>query len=269
MERYFWFSRSLRAAERGHSHNSNNLIGYQRFHMLLFLLSMRSSTLPPHSPIFVITPIALYTTSSSHKLSMCPLRLSPHPHGFLPILIIITRRTAHCQPQQIHHDHSINIYGEERAVRRLNIILSLEEGYITATGQPIGFDLSRINCDVAKEVVTVNDSTLDGWEFNILTANIDSHKKTNLAPHLLSYLVVVAVFQAHPTRSDSPISIPSAPYILKVRNSNTSNVNYLTHESTEYSARNSCFPNSRFATSLLAFRKSHMKRQSVYINGAS
>ena len=135
--------------------------------------------------------------------------------------------------------------------------------------QPIGFGFSRINCDVAKEVVTVDDSTLDGWEFNILTANIDSHKKTNLAPHLLSYLVVVAVFQAHPTRSDSPISIPSAPYILKVRNSNTSNVNYLTHESTEYSARNSCFPNCRFATSPLAFRKSHMKRQSVYINGAS
>src|ERR1700761_2831564 len=266
MERYFWFSRSLRKAARGPSHNNNNLIGYGRFHMLLFLLSTRSSMLPPHSPFFTITPIALYTTSSSQILSMCPLRLAPHPHGFLPILI--SHHTFHCQPRQIHHDHSIDIYSEERAVRRLNIILSLEEGYITATGQPIGFDLSRINCYVAKEVVTVNDSTLDGWEFNILTANIDLHKKTNLAPHLLSYLVVVIVFQAHPTRSDSPISIPSAPYILKVRNSNTSNVNYLTHESTEYSARNSCFPNSRFATSLLVFRKLHMKPQSVYINGA-
>src|ERR1700761_385425 len=62
--------------------------------------------------------------------------------------------------------------------------------------QPIGFDFLQINCDVAKEVVTVDDSALDGWEFNILTANIDSHKKTNLAPHLLSYLVVVAVFRA-------------------------------------------------------------------------
>src|SRR6201995_4419821 len=236
--------------------------------MLLFLVCTRSSTLPPHSPFFAITPVALYTTSSSHKLSMCPLRLSPHPHGFLPTLIIITRRTAHCQPRRIHHDHSIDIYGEEHAVRQLNIILSLEEGCITATGQPIGFDLSRINCDVAKEVVTVNDSTLDGWEFNILTANIDSHKKTNLAPHLLSYLVVVAVSQAHPPRSDAPMSIPSAPYTLKVCNSNNFNLNYLTHESTEYSARNSCFPNCRLATSPLAFGKSHMKRQSVYIKGA-
>src|ERR1700743_1242956 len=42
--------------------------------------------------------------------------------------------------------------------RRLNIILSLEEGYITATGQPIGFNLLRINCDVTKEVITVDNS---------------------------------------------------------------------------------------------------------------
>ena len=39
------------------------------------------------------------------------------------------------------------------------------------------------------------NSVLDGQEFHILTANIDSHKKTNLAPHLLSYLVVIAVFR--------------------------------------------------------------------------
>jgi len=63
-------------------------------------------------------------------------------------------------------------------------------------GQPIRFDFLQINCDVAKEVVTVDDSALNSWEFNILIANINSHKKTNLAPHLLSYLVVVAVFRA-------------------------------------------------------------------------
>jgi hypothetical protein len=63
-------------------------------------------------------------------------------------------------------------------------------------GQPIGFDFSLINCDVGEEVVTVDGSVLDGWEFQILTANIDSHKKTNIAKHLLSYLVVVAVFRA-------------------------------------------------------------------------
>src|SRR6201996_1467987 len=78
---------------------------------------------------------------------------------------------------------SIEKYGEERAVRRLNIILSLKQAYLKAMGQPIGFDFLWINCDVVKEVITVDHSTLDGWEFNILTANIDSHKKTNLMPH--------------------------------------------------------------------------------------
>src|ERR1700761_5379174 len=122
-----------------------------------------------HSPFFAITPIASYTISSSQILSIYPLRLAPHPHGFLPTLIIISRHTFCCQPRQIHRDLSIDIYGEECTVQRLNIILSLEEGCITATGQPIGFDLLQINWDVAKEVVTVDDSTLDIWDFNTLT----------------------------------------------------------------------------------------------------
>src|ERR1700761_5743924 len=236
----------------------------------------------PHVAISLIYAI-IYATSYtllsarpllSHRirhplLKYCqyPLRLAPHPHSFLPTLIIISRHTFHCQPQRIRQDHSIDIYGEERTVRRLNIILSLKEAYLKAMAQPIGFDFSRINCDVAKEVVTVDDSTLDGWEFNILTANIDSHKKTNLAPHLLSYLVVVAVSQAHPTRSDAPMSIPSTPYTLKVRNSNNFNLNYLTHESTEYSARNSCFPNGPSPTPPLAFGNPQRKLQVLYING--
>src|ERR1700761_3228690 len=60
--------------------------------------------------------------------------------------------------------------------------------------------LQRINCDIAKEVLTVSESALDGWDFHILTANIDLHKNTDLALHLLSYLV--SDFLAHPTLSD-------------------------------------------------------------------
>src|ERR1700761_3076252 len=80
-----------------------------------------------HTPFFAITPIASYTTSSSKILSIYPLWLAPHPHGFLPTLIIISHHTFHCQPRQIHCDHSIDIYGEERTVQQLNIILSLKE----------------------------------------------------------------------------------------------------------------------------------------------
>src|ERR1700761_7608627 len=87
------------------------------------------------------------------KYCQYPLRPAPHPHGFLPTLIIISRHTFHCQPRRIHCDHSIDIYGEERAVRRLTIILSLKEAYLKAMGQPIGFDCLWINCDITKEVV--------------------------------------------------------------------------------------------------------------------
>ena len=58
--------------------------------------------------------------------------------------------------------------------------------------QPIEFDFSRINYDVEKETVTVDDSALNGWEFHILTDNIDSRKTTDLSPHFVSYLVSIA-----------------------------------------------------------------------------
>src|ERR1700761_6939509 len=92
-----------------------------------------------HSPFCATTPIASYTTSSSQILSI-PTSASPTSHGFLPTLIIISRHTFHCQPRRIHHNHSIDIYSEEHAVRQLNIILSLKEAYLKAMGQPIGFD---------------------------------------------------------------------------------------------------------------------------------
>src|ERR1700761_2722430 len=80
MERKFWFSRSLRAAERGHSHNNNNLIGYGCFHMLLFLLSTRYVL---HPPYFLITLITSYMESPSQLLSACLVKLAPHRYGFL------------------------------------------------------------------------------------------------------------------------------------------------------------------------------------------
>src|SRR6201996_7524406 len=56
-----------------------------------------------HSLFFVITPIALYTTSYIQILSIHPLQLAPH---FSSITIIISRRHSfHCQPQRIHHNH--------------------------------------------------------------------------------------------------------------------------------------------------------------------
>src|ERR1700761_8106231 len=80
MERKFWFSRSRRVAERGHSHNNNNLIGYGCFRMLLFLLS---TCYVLHPPYFLITLITLYMESPSQLLSACLVKLALHCYGFL------------------------------------------------------------------------------------------------------------------------------------------------------------------------------------------
>ena len=58
---------------------------------------------------------------------------------------------------------SIDKYRKERAVRQLNIIPSLKEAYLKAMGQPIGFDFSRINCDVAKEVINEASKCIYKW----------------------------------------------------------------------------------------------------------
>src|ERR1700760_1354760 len=121
-----------------------------------------------YSPFCATTPIASYTTSSSQILSIptsaspTSPRLSPHSHHH-------QLHTFHCQPRWIHHDRSIDIYGEERAVQRLNIILSLKEAYLKAMGQPTGFNFSRINCDVAKEVVNEASKCIYKWCIVILS----------------------------------------------------------------------------------------------------
>ena len=62
---------------------------YLRYHLCYLL----------HSLFFVITPIALYTTSYSQLLSIHPLQLATH---FSSITIIISpRHTSHCQPRRL------------------------------------------------------------------------------------------------------------------------------------------------------------------------
>src|SRR6201996_7323665 len=48
-----------------------------------------------HSPFFVITPIASYTTSSSQILSTRLVQPAPHPHAFL----LHSHHTSSCQPR--------------------------------------------------------------------------------------------------------------------------------------------------------------------------
>jgi 4'-phosphopantetheinyl transferase len=62
--------------------------------------------------------------------------------------------------------------GEDVILRRLYILWTLKEAYTKALGQPLGFDFSRIECNIPDETITVDGVRLVGWEFRLFKANV-------------------------------------------------------------------------------------------------
>lgn len=62
-------------------------------------------------------------------------------------------------------------------LRRLYILWTLKEAYTKALGQPLGFDFSRIECNIPNEEITVDGELLRGWEFRLFKANVGILRK--------------------------------------------------------------------------------------------
>jgi len=99
-------------------------------------LGVKQMTVPPN------TSISAFAESEYHKLT--PLEIS-----FIP-----------------------NEVGEQTILRRLCLILALKQSYIKAIGQPIGFDLSRLEFNLPGESASGDGHALQGWEFRIWQAHI-------------------------------------------------------------------------------------------------
>jgi len=56
----------------------------------------------------------------------------------------------------------------------------MKESYIKAIGQPIGFDFSRLEFDVANKVAAGDGNKLMGWEFRVFTAKLGVARGTIL-----------------------------------------------------------------------------------------
>ncbi len=86
------------------------------------------------------------------------------------------------------------------------MILALKDAYLRAMGQPVGFDLSRIHCDVGHQMFTVDGEHLSGWEFMVFDVDLGALKYEQIPPHDREYLVAVAVF-----RGGKGVSIMTPP----------------------------------------------------------
>ncbi|KAF7325902.1 hypothetical protein MKEN_00441000 [Mycena kentingensis (nom. inval.)] len=70
--------------------------------------------------------------------------------------------------------------GDETALRRICILLSLKAAYIKAIGQPPGFDWARLEFDIPRSTATGDGHPLLGWEFRIFRANLGVARKDTL-----------------------------------------------------------------------------------------
>lgn len=61
---------------------------------------------------------------------------------------------------------------DEVVLRRLCIILSLKQAYIKAIGQPLGFDLSRLEFNIPEETARGDEHPLEGWEFRLFKSQL-------------------------------------------------------------------------------------------------
>lgn len=56
----------------------------------------------------------------------------------------------------------------DQLLNRLIILLTIKESLISGLGQPVGFDLSRIDCNVLENSIRVDGQPLLGWEFRLV-----------------------------------------------------------------------------------------------------
>ncbi|KAL0952595.1 hypothetical protein HGRIS_006850 [Hohenbuehelia grisea] len=83
--------------------------------------------------------------------------------------------------------------GDEVVLRRLCTVLALKQAYIKAIGQPIGFDLSRLEFNIPNQTAMGDGHPLDGWEFRIYQASLGVARRDKLVEE--KYQCVCAFFR--------------------------------------------------------------------------
>ncbi|KAH7913621.1 hypothetical protein BJ138DRAFT_1081171 [Hygrophoropsis aurantiaca] len=83
--------------------------------------------------------------------------------------------------------------GDEVALRRLCIILSLKAAYVNATVPRTGCDLSRIEFNIPNETARIDDHPLQGWEFRVYKAQLGVARTGNVIEE--SYQCACAFFR--------------------------------------------------------------------------
>ncbi|KIM37904.1 hypothetical protein M413DRAFT_76579 [Hebeloma cylindrosporum] len=129
------------------------------------------------------TPIKLYFERLSHKV-----RCS---RDLLFSYILIPRQLTRVEKANITRTSD-----EARMLQRLCILLALKESFLKATGQPPGFDYTRLEFDVPNQRAFQDGQPMRGWEFRIFASHIGVARGAVLKQE--EYQCVCAFFTGSP-----------------------------------------------------------------------
>lgn len=79
---------------------------------------------------------------------------------------------------------------------RLCILLTVKESLINGLGQPVGFDLSRIECNVPENQIRVDGQPLLGWEFRLFRS-VQQGTTPQGTPFSDPYQITVAFYRGN------------------------------------------------------------------------
>lgn len=83
---------------------------------------------------------------------------------------------------------------DDKLISRICILLSIKESLINGLGQPLGFDLSRIDCNIPEQSIMVDGQQLLGWEFKLFRSAQESQSSEGAVFHEL-YQVTSAFYR--------------------------------------------------------------------------
>ena len=84
---------------------------------------------------------------------------------------------------------------EDKLLTRLTTILTIKEALINGLGQPVAFDLSRIEVNVPESWLRVDDQQLLGWEFRLFRCQQECN--VNDVQYMDQYQVAIAFYRGN------------------------------------------------------------------------
>lgn len=84
---------------------------------------------------------------------------------------------------------------DELLLSRFIILLTIKESLINGLGQPVGFDLSRIECNPAENFLLVDGQALLGWEFRLFRCQGEAMAGDK--QYIDQYQMCVAFYRGH------------------------------------------------------------------------